>query len=1325
MPNNRYEWKRFWLPRSDAAIPLSEGGYFPDPDSEYARWLNPEATTFELIDQYPCLVLLGEPGIGKSTAMDAACQHQNDKVTEGRENAEILNLNLRSYREVERLIIDLFESQIFKTWLSGSGRLVIFLDSYDECLLELKKLGQLLADQLQKYKSQIGRLYLRIACRTAVWPSFLENELRKIYGDEAFGIYQLAPLRRVDVEKAAAQEGFNSDSFLNAVRDKNVISFAIKPITLRFLLNMYRTNETFDAKTNVDLYHKGCICLCEESNESRVASSQKGNLEKNQRLIIAARMAVVTILSNRVAVWSGIHQDEAPNQDFSIDSILSCCETYNNNLFNVSSQDIKETLDTGLFSARGENRLGWAHQSYAEFLAAWYIDHNQTPIQDISELLFSQDQHNRRLIPQLQQTAAWLAGMREDVFDLIVESDTEALLTVDIGAREQTAKILVEHLLSDFRKGKIYDYYKYIDFYHRLQHAGLADQLRPYIKLIGQANETRDFISNARHAAIRIAEQCRVIEIQQDLVDLALDTNEDNYLRSSAAHAISDYGEEIYKQRLKPLALDAGPDDSDDELKGYALWATWPNHISAAEVFDHLTKPKQLNLIGSYKIFIYSKLAPHLKPDDLPVALGWLKKRHKEYDWRDPFVELVNQIIFEASHYLMVPNILRLFADVAFMQWESHNRFVPIENGQRTDDAFASLEDDTIRRNLLSQVVHHACERNTNPDFYIIYQDIAKPADFDWILIKLNHPDSHSCEEDEMWAKLLRGGFDIASFNHVDAIITSSQLSNTVRAAFKNFLEPIDLDSDEAAKRKDYYKDNQGNAEDSHIVHANVPLEQQIDECLTAFEAGVMDAFWQLLYKLSLKSVDDLECNNLCKLDISKLPGWLFANKEVQNRIVKAANLFLREYDQLPCNWVDSDRIHLPFIAGCKALYLLMHTDEVKFNDLSADCWSRWAASVVTYPNEGSQDSAYFTLVQLAYQKAPIQTISALESMLDRAKHNQQPFGLDRFAQCWDEKLNTLIVNQLIDQPVFSRYHESLLENLIERKVVKAEELALGLLSNYLAKSNLLINKERFKARIAARILLENADSTIWQKVWQSIERDLELGRETIESINTLWFRDPKFILTESQLADFYLWLTNQYPEIDSNDEDFPELQFPDHVARLRRRILKMLEERGTPLACQEILRLSAAIPELPWLRQVHLDARNAMLRTTWQPYEPSAVLELITKHKIQEMEHKREPNDLSNTIKVGSINATGDGNIINIGPDGKNLGGSKHPGKEKSWQFWLVIGLTVTGLGLTAIGTVATILAIPSQHLNKIKSLFKGNVIPKSEQVKPPKDYR
>jgi hypothetical protein len=188
-----------------------------------------------------------------------------------------------------------------------------------------------------------------------------------------------------------------------------------------------------------------------------------------------------------------------------------------------------------------------------------------------------------------------------------------------------------------------------------------------------------------------------------------------------------------------------------------------------------------------------------------------------------------------------------------------------------------------------------------------------------------------------------------------------------------------------------------------------------------------------------------------------------------------------------------------------------MHTDHAQFNDLTADCWRKWAASVVEFPNEGSQDSAYFTLVQLAYQKAPTETISALERMLSWAKHNYQPIGLDRFAKCWDEKLNTLIVDQLIDQPEFSRYHESLLESLIERRVVKAEELALGFLSNYLAKSNSLTNKERLKVKIAARILLEHAYATIWPTIWQLIQRDQEFGREIIESINTMWLRDPKF----------------------------------------------------------------------------------------------------------------------------------------------------------------------------------------------------------------------
>jgi hypothetical protein len=147
---------------------------------------------------------------------------------------------------------------------------------------------------------------------------------------------------------------------------------------------------------------------------------------------------------------------------------------------------------------------------------------------------------------------------------------------------------------------------------------------------------------------------------------------------------------------------------------------------------------------------------------------------------------------------------LRLFADIAFIHWEGHRPFAPLTSGQQTHHAFPSLEDENIRRALLEQVVCLACEKDRKPDTYKIYRDIAKPIDFSWILNKLSEANSHSRTEDEMWASLLRNGLDFTSPNHVDAILTASQTSSILQAAFNFLLEPIDLDSEEADQQKKF-----------------------------------------------------------------------------------------------------------------------------------------------------------------------------------------------------------------------------------------------------------------------------------------------------------------------------------------------------------------------------------------------------------------------------------------------------------------------------------------------------------------------------------------
>src|SRR5258708_39855187 len=76
---------------------------------------------------------------------------------------------------------------------------------------------------------------------TASWPSILERVLSEAYGDERFGVFELAPLRRIDVEKAGTVAGVAEvDQLVRRLEELGVVSFAIKPITLNFLLSTYQ-----------------------------------------------------------------------------------------------------------------------------------------------------------------------------------------------------------------------------------------------------------------------------------------------------------------------------------------------------------------------------------------------------------------------------------------------------------------------------------------------------------------------------------------------------------------------------------------------------------------------------------------------------------------------------------------------------------------------------------------------------------------------------------------------------------------------------------------------------------------------------------------------------------------------------------------------------------------------------------------------------------------------------------------------------------------------------------------------------------------------------
>jgi hypothetical protein len=212
------------------------------------------------VSQSTCLILLGEPGTGKSSALVSERERTEQVFKETGD--QLLWVDLRRYQSDQRLHEHVFESAVVNAWRNSTSRLHLFVDSMDECLMRIENIGPILIGELSELP--VERLNLRIACRTADWPRGLDDKFRSLWGDRNVAIYELAPLRRADVLEAARASGIEpAGTFVDQVVGSGAVPLAIKPITLDFLLNTYRRSGALPAN-QAELYAAGCRLLCEE-----------------------------------------------------------------------------------------------------------------------------------------------------------------------------------------------------------------------------------------------------------------------------------------------------------------------------------------------------------------------------------------------------------------------------------------------------------------------------------------------------------------------------------------------------------------------------------------------------------------------------------------------------------------------------------------------------------------------------------------------------------------------------------------------------------------------------------------------------------------------------------------------------------------------------------------------------------------------------------------------------------------------------------------------------------------------------------------------------
>lgn len=1222
MTQKEFNWTRYWYPRDEQPPPTSRGLlHRPLSRFQYSLADTDQAIEINELLDIPVLILLGEPGMGKSYALKKA----HEKVANsGTVFCSFHDLAM-DFETADELANEIFRSREFLEWQQADLPYHLFLDSLDEAGLHIRTITKKLIRAFEHNSENLQRLYVRIACRTANWPEDLEQAMQKMWGKENVKAYVLAPLQQSDVIAAAQQLETLEDTnaFWQEVVEKEAEPFAARPVTLKFLLGEYLTSGQLP-NTRKELYRRGCLKLCAEPNPTH---EERNKLEPEQRFIVAARIAAIMIFTG----YSSIRVDDLRDGQTRSLTPEECTgeqeELYDPSL-RVRESHVCETLNTALFN--GNELREWAHQTYAEFLSAWYVSQVLSTAQ-IKSLIFHPE---GKLVPQLHETSAWIATFIPEVFDLILSSDPVVLLQSDVATADEVSRERLTEALLKWQSQNPHEHL-YLKQLSVLQCEALVTLLPEFIRNSANTPE-------ARELALDIGIACQVSNLLNVMVEIALNPEEPLQLRTTAAQGVVELGDEDAKRRLKPLAMLSLDNRNFRELKHYGILAVWPTYLSAIELFDTLNVPVDDNLIDLYSSQDWADLIlPELTPLDLPCALKWVEQQGSTDSLSASFSGLLNSILHMAWQNIETPDVAVAFCNAVLALWQRHDHVLVRENEWRnwrsnpTVTADIILEDDSRRYAFLQSFIPVAA--NLEIATYHLMTDVPLLhfGDASWLINYFKQ--STSDAEKTLVAELLRTIINLYKPEQFQFIYgVGEQYPELWQALqFKLFVE---LDSDDATKARESYLrrlEIERKREEWRLQHEwksiDPPPAERVDDCLNRFEIGEVDAWWIMNWWMIIPS-DRKELNRYdFEFDLHDLPVWDELDDFQHSRIIDSALTYLQQYspDTGSCNnvwWQKRGSIFWPIVAGCRAFFLLDKYDRI--DTLLENDWRKWAPALTYYvyrsllrPNEEHKRRQKQTFLQQVRTHAPEELIETLLWIAEKENEGETFFLTSRIETMWDSQLANRFL-ELIDRGALKPANErQVLQAICQYKF----NIVRDILESWLTGSIPKDEKLRGRAILAGRLLLEYAEDAAWRLIWPQIKDNDKFGRELIENISSDHFRFRNDFagrltqkLSEQAVADLVVWLFQYFPpESDpKKGRGFTTITTQDNIAALRRALPRNLAERGTKEALQQLQRMQKLLGvDFSYYQS---RAVTTYLQSSWHPLIPSQFRELLSRKHMR-----------------------------------------------------------------------------------------------------------
>ncbi len=1220
----KYKWKRFWCPHT-GQIHLGDNGFMSDPENDSLKLFNPDIVSYEMIANMPCLALLGEPGIGKSTAIEDICRSQSNT------NSKIMNFNLNRYCESSLLIDDIFRSEYFISWLNNDHTLDLFLDSLDECRIHIPTVANIICDELNAIQSHLSRLRLRIVCRSADWPTVFNNRLPLIWNNtnnsvdtNRYAIYELTPLRRKDVREAAETNNINPDLFLKGIEEIEVVPFAIKPLTLNFLINLYQNHNKFPS-TKKELFEEGCKILCEEYNPSWIDLSNSLNSKTSlyKKREIASKIAAISLLCNKSEFYDGPAK-QLKNNQLSVLDLIS--------VVNCSRSEINDTLQTGLFSLRGNDLLGFVHQGYAEYLASKHIVDSKIKLKLIENLLCIQFDSEIKVIPQLTEVAAWIASYRKDAFHYIATHDPQVLLKGDI-CHYSIAELecLAQGIIDLLACGKInvFGWQNYVD-YKKINHPGLSNQLKPYIE-----NQQLDIY--VRESLIHIACISRTIGLQQTILDIALNHQEAIRLRIAAAAYICEVAEDNIKIKMKPLLFLNTNTDDEESLKGYACESLWPNLIEAEELFKYLDLPRKRYSYSAYTSFLENLLVENLETNDLPRAIKWLQN-HIEKRFPDRLNRTKDSLVLKAFGNIDNEYVITSLAHLCITLLIIRESL--IESKEVYESNKAIFENRVNSRILVKRIVE-LCDIDSI--FQVAGQmvygmpNLIAIEDIPWLI--QNYRESTNLPLSQKWGKVLQQllfQYDRKNISYnnmiIEAVNESSELCDTLG------LMPIDLNSEKARQYREDFIENKKWQEKQNKNIASQTLDwlpaDRVKHWLNAIENGDYKKWHELCFDLTLEDTDEnYDAAKWSLLNISELPGWTKADCLTKKRIIKSAKQFLIKEFPDAMKWINEpNQWHITDISSNKAFATLLINAPEILDDLNIDIWEKWVPYLIGISFSDKELDIKKKLLSMAYHKCPKTLLRNVELLIEvdfnHARHNDV---CDKLDGCWDNNMCETVL-QSISRLKFTSKQSSSICHILSLLLVQKYQPAI----DYVKALAVLQSEEESDKikKIAASIALMTGEvNGAWNILWHEINRDNNFGQELFleyACVSGNGNTNISHLLNETEIANLYIWMVKQFPSSENprlNESHFVGRR--DSIVEFRDNLLSYLKNIGSVEACKAIEIIKLEFPEYLWLNRTLVIAKENTRRNIWEPLTIHEFYQMMSSPDIRNIRCESELLDI------------------------------------------------------------------------------------------------